>query len=187
MQVRAASEGKLSAKSAGCRRNKHQAIEIHFHFYFITISFKWTLKAHQMAASRGNYFCRFLLLFVLLLLLPAPTNNGKNKPKAPVKQWPRQESSHDKSSMAAAAAPTATEQIETRRAPRLKNKLIAMALGCWLYPSLGLRLVWAGQTKGIFQFSQNVFLRKQNQGEGRARASKTDSQHAVCRALKWSN
>lgn len=89
-----------------------------------------------------------------------------------------------------AAAPTptatATEQIETRRAPRLKNKLIAMALGCcWVYPScLGLRLVWAGQTKGIFQFSQNVFLRKQNQGEGRARASKEDSQHAVCRALK---
>lgn len=34
-------------------------------------------------------------------------------------------------------------------------------------PKLGLAPGLGWQTKGIFQFSQNVFLRKQNQGEGR--------------------
>lgn len=134
-----------------------------------------------MAASRGNYFCRFLLLFVLLLLLlpgclPAPTNNGKNKPKAPVKQCPRQESSHDKSSTPTA---TATEQIETRRAPRLKNKLIAMALGCWLCPSLGLRLVWAGKQKEFSNFHKMFFC--VNKIKVKAEAANQQGRQSACR------
>lgn len=129
-----------------------------------------------MAASRGNYFCRFLPGFVVVAAAAAPTNNGKNKPKAPVKQWPRQESSHGKSNSNWANRNKACPEIEKQVNSNGSRMLpVPCSLGLsWACPALA----WPGlgwQTKRIFQFSQNVFLRKQNQGEGRQPARQAAS------------